>query len=62
MNKYFGYVRVSTAKQGEGVSPEAQREANEAYPERHSFSLCQWFEEKDTAAEAAHHAEQRGSR
>ena len=32
MNKeYFGYIRVSTAKQGEGVSLEAQKDAIERY-------------------------------
>ena len=50
MNSYFGYVRVSTAKQGEGVSLEAQKEAIEAYPARNDFTISDWFEEKETAA------------
>ncbi len=50
MNSYFGYVRVSTAKQGEGVSLEAQKEAIEAYAARNDFTISDWFEEKETAA------------
>jgi len=50
MKKCFGYIRVSTAKQGEGVSLEAQKEAIQAFADRHDISICQWFEEKETAA------------
>jgi len=51
MNKqYFGYIRVSTVKQGEGVSLEAQREAIERYCVTHALSITRWFEEKETAA------------
>ncbi|WP_075995556.1 recombinase family protein [Salaquimonas pukyongi] len=52
MNQYFAYVRVSTPKQGEGVSLEAQREAIERYAAAHSLTITQWFEEKETAAKA----------
>ena len=50
MNDYFGYVRVSTTKQGEGVSLEAQKEAIEAYVAQNGLTISDWFEEKETAA------------
>lgn len=46
----FGYVRVSSLKQGEGVSLEAQRDAIEAYAARNHLVIVRWFEEKITAA------------
>ncbi len=52
MKSCFGYTRVSTAKQGEGVSLEAQREAITAYAERNQLAITQWFEEKETAAKS----------
>jgi site-specific DNA recombinase len=50
MKQCFGYVRVSTVKQGDGVSLEAQREAIIAFASRHDIAIKQWFEEKETAA------------
>lgn len=50
MKRCYGYVRVSTQKQGEGVSLEAQREAIAAFAGRESFEVIRWFEEKETAA------------
>lgn len=50
MNSYLGYIRVSTAKQGEGVSLEAQKEAISRYAERYGFQIARWFEELETAA------------
>jgi len=51
MKKFFGYVRVSTVKQGEhGVSLEQQREAIERYAEKNSLSISRWFTEQETAA------------
>ena len=50
MKKLFGYVRVSTLKQGDGVSLDAQREAIEEYATRNDIQVIQWFEEKETAA------------
>lgn len=48
---FFAYTRVSTQKQGvEGVSLEAQERAIREYARRHSLSICQWFEERETAA------------
>ena len=50
MKTCFGYVRVSTAKQGEGVSLEAQQEAISAFASRHGIMITKWFEERETAA------------
>ncbi len=50
MKQCFGYVRVSTVKQGDGVSLEAQREAITAFASRNDIEIVRWFEEKETAA------------
>src|SRR4029450_11873410 len=51
MKNYLGYVRVSTAKQGEqGVSLQEQREAIVRYAERNGLGIMEWFEERETAA------------
>ena len=50
MKSCFGYVRVSTQKQGEGVSLEAQRDAIERFAFEHQINVTKWFEEKQTAA------------
>lgn len=51
MNKFYGYVRVSTARQGdEGVSLQEQRSAISHYSERAGFQIVEWFEERETAA------------
>jgi len=54
MKTCFAYVRVSTVKQGDGVSLEAQREAIEYYARRHNLKISNWFEEKETAAKSGH--------
>lgn len=47
----FGYVRVSTVKQGQqGVSLEAQREAIERYAQCNGLDIVEWFTETQTAA------------
>ncbi len=46
----FAYTRVSTLKQGDGVSLEAQREAISAFAHRHNLTVTTWFEEKETAS------------
>jgi DNA invertase Pin-like site-specific DNA recombinase len=46
----FAYTRVSTVKQGDGVSLEAQREAIEVFATRNNLHVATWFEEKETAA------------
>lgn len=50
MKPCFGYIRVSTAKQGEGVSLDAQRDAIMAFASRENLAVVRWFEERETAA------------
>lgn len=51
MRQFFGYIRVSTVKQGEhGVSLQEQREAIARYASRHQITIARWFEEQETAA------------
>src|SRR5664280_3420009 len=51
MNKFFGYVRVTTAKQGElGVSLQEQRDAIVRFTQHANLEVSQWFEERQTAA------------
>ena len=52
MNQFYGYIRVSTARQGEGVSLQQQRAAIEQYAQRHSLDIVRWFEELETAAKS----------
>ncbi len=52
MKQCFGYVRVSTQKQGEGVSLEAQCEAIKTFARRNDLTVAAWFEEKETAAKS----------
>jgi site-specific DNA recombinase len=46
----FAYTRVSTVKQGDGVSLEAQRDAITVFAQRNNLTITDWFEEKETAA------------
>lgn len=51
MTQCYGYIRVSTPKQGEkGVSLQEQREAILRYASRNSLDLVRWFEDRTTAA------------
>ncbi|PWE34088.1 recombinase family protein [Maritimibacter sp. 55A14] len=50
MKPCFGYIRVSTQKQGEGVSLEAQKDAITVFASQNNLTVTQWFEEKETAA------------
>lgn len=51
MKEYFAYIRVSTRRQGEkGVSLQEQRDAIERYAAREGLAICEWFEERETAA------------
>ena len=52
MTTCYGYTRVSTVKQGEGVSLEAQKDEIIRYAEKHGLTISRWFEEKETAAKA----------
>lgn len=50
-NKVFGYIRVSTQKQGrEGVSLEAQREAISRYANSRGLDIVEWIEDQESAA------------
>lgn len=51
MRKFYAYIRVSTARQGErGVSLQEQRDAILRHAQRHGLEIAQWFEERETAA------------
>lgn len=51
MKRYFGYIRVSTQRQGaHGVSLQEQRGAIEAYAKRTGLTVIAWYEERETAA------------
>lgn len=50
MKRCFAYIRVSTVKQGDGASLDAQRDAIRAFASRNNLSIAEWFEEKETAA------------
>ncbi len=52
MKHCFGYVRVSTQKQGEGVSLDAQKDAILRFAASHELSITEWFEETQTAAKS----------
>lgn len=52
MKPCFGYIRVSTVKQGEGVSLEVQKDAIIGFASRNDIEITQWFEEKETAAKS----------
>jgi len=51
VKQYYGYIRVSTAKQGtHGVSLIEQRAAIERYAAKNTLTISDWFEERETAA------------
>src|SRR6266536_3605604 len=50
MQGYIGYIRVSTTKQGEGVSLEVQKDAISRYAERNQFQIGLRLQELETAA------------
>jgi site-specific DNA recombinase len=51
MNRYVGYIRVSTAKQGQlGSSLQEQRDAIVAFAGRHGLEISDWYEDRETAA------------
>jgi site-specific DNA recombinase len=51
LNTFYGYIRVSTLRQGEhGVSLQEQKEAIERYAARKGLDISTWFEEQQTAA------------
>lgn len=50
MQGYIGYIRVSTTRQGQGVSLPVQKEAILRYAERNQYPVGLWLEEMETAA------------
>lgn len=52
MKNCFGYVRVSSHKQGEGVSLEAQKDAIRLFAAQNDVTITRWFEEQQTAAKS----------
>lgn len=50
MKNVYGYIRVSTAKQGEGVSLSVQKDAIIQYAKQFNLNISEWFEELETAA------------
>ncbi len=52
MKKCFGYIRVSTVRQGDGVSLQEQKDAILAFATRKDLEIIEWFEEKETAAKS----------
>jgi DNA invertase Pin-like site-specific DNA recombinase len=53
MKTCFAYVRVSSVKQGEGASLEAQRRVITEYATANRLTITQWFEELETAAKTS---------
>jgi site-specific DNA recombinase len=52
MKKCFGYIRVSTVRQGDGVSLQEQKDAILAFAAQKDIHIAKWFEEKETAAKS----------
>lgn len=51
MQKVYGYIRVSTLRQGtQGVSLQEQKAAIEHYARTNQLEIVEWFEERETAA------------
>jgi site-specific DNA recombinase len=51
MRRCFGYIRVSTTRQGkEGASLPEQKAQIEAYAARMGYIIVRWYEEQETAA------------
>ena len=50
MKPCFGYIRVSTVRQGDGASLEAQRDAITGFASQNDLTIVKWFEEQETAS------------
>jgi site-specific DNA recombinase len=53
---YFGYIRVSTTKQGKGVSLPEQRAIIERYAASSGLRVGRWFVDRETAAKRGREA------
>jgi len=54
--QHFGYVRVSTVRQGRGVSLPEQREHIERYAASNGLTIGRWFVDQETAAKRGREA------
>ncbi|RLJ40687.1 DNA invertase Pin-like site-specific DNA recombinase [Litoreibacter meonggei] len=52
MKPCFGYIRVSTVRQGDGASLEAQKDAITGFASQNNIEIVEWYEERETAAKA----------
>lgn len=52
MKPCFGYIRVSTARQGDGASLEAQKDAIAGFASQNNLTITEWYEEQESAAKA----------
>jgi len=50
MKPCFGYIRVSTERQGDGASLEAQKDAITGFASQNNLEIVRWFEERETAS------------
>jgi DNA invertase Pin-like site-specific DNA recombinase len=50
MKAYFGYIRVSTKRQGAGASLSQQKTAITEYAAKRHLAIIEWFVEQETAA------------
>ena len=50
MKHIYGYIRVSTKKQGEGVSLEVQKRDIETFAKQKQLKITYWYEEKKSAS------------
>jgi site-specific DNA recombinase len=50
MKPCFGYIRVSTIRQGDGASLDAQKDAITGFASQNNLEIIEWFEEKETAS------------
>jgi len=50
MKPCFGYIRVSTERQGDGASLEAQKDAITGFASQHNLEIISWYEERETAS------------
>ena len=50
MKPCYGYIRVSTVRQGDGASLEAQKDAITGFASQNDLTIIKWFEEQETAS------------
>lgn len=50
MKPCFGYIRVSTVRQGDGASLKVQKHAIRNFASQNGLKVTKWFEEQETAS------------